>query len=89
VSAESLEKVGRIVELGLLTGAWTSIDTPLEQSKQLEQSEQSNDSEPEQLQPIDETISKGADSSKILAVLSFSVLAISLISLFFLKRFVE
>jgi len=86
VSAESLEKVGRIVELGLLTGAWTSIDTPLEQS---EQSEQSNDSEPEQLQPIDETISKGADSSKILAVLSFSVLAISLISLFLLKRFVE
>ena len=86
VSAESLEKVGRIVELGLLTGAWTSIDTPLEQS---EQSEQSNDSEPEQLQPIDETISKGADSSKILAVLSFSVLAISLICLFLLKRFVE
>ena len=86
VSAESLEKVGRIVELGLLTGAWTSIDTPLEQS---EQSELSNDSEPEQLQPIDETISKGADSSKILAVLSFSVLAISLICLFLLKRFVE
>ena len=86
VSAESLEKVGRIVELGLLTGAWTSIDTPLEQS---EQSELSNDSEPEQLQPIDETISKGADSSKILAVLSFSVLAMSLICLFFLKRFVE
>ena len=87
VSAESLEKVGRIVELGLLTGAWTSIDTPLEQ---LQQSEQSNDSEPEQLQPIDdETISKGADSSKLLAVLSLSVLAISLVCLFFLKRFVE
>jgi len=89
VSAESLEKVGRIVELGLLTGAWTTIDTPLEQSEQSKQSEQSNDSEPEQLQPIDETISKGADSSKLLAVLSFSVLAISLVSLFFLKRFVE
>ena len=86
VSAESLENVGRIVELGLLTGAWTTIDTPLEQS---EQSEQSNDSEPEQLQPIDEGISKGADSSKVLAVLSFSVLAISLVCLIFIKRFVE
>jgi hypothetical protein len=86
VSAESLENVGRIVELGLLTGAWTTIDTPLEQS---EQSEQSNDSEPEQLQPIDEAISKGADSSKVLAVLSFSVLAISLVCLIFIKRFVE
>ena len=83
VSAESLENVGRIVELGLLTGAWTSIDTPLEQS------EQSNDSEPEQQQPMDEGISKGADSSKVLAVLSFSVLAISFVCLFLLKRFVE
>ena len=89
VSAESLESVGRIVELGLLTGAWTSIDTPLEQSKQLEQSELSNNSEPEQQQPIEEATNKGADSSKLLAVLSFSVLAISLVSLFFLKRFVE
>jgi len=83
VSAESLENVGRIVELGLLTGAWTSIDTPLEQSKL------SNNSEPEQKQPIEEAPPKGADSSKLLAVLSFSVLAISLVSLFFLKRFVE
>ena len=89
VSAESLESVGRIVELGLLTGAWTTIDTPLEQSKQLEQSELSNNSEPEQQQPIEEATNKGADSSKLLAVLSFSVLAISLVSLFFLKRFVE
>ena len=89
VSAESLESVGRIVELGLLTGAWTTIDTPLEQSKQSEHSELSNNSEPEQQQPIEEATNKGADSSKILAVLSFSVLAISLISLFFLKRFVE
>lgn len=89
VSAESLESVGRIVELGLLTGAWTSIDTPLEQSNQLEQSELSNNSEPEQQQPIEEATKKGADSSKLLAVLSFSVLAISLVSLFFLKRFVE
>ena len=86
VSAESLESVGRIVELGLLTGAWTTIDTPLEQS---EQSELSNNSEPEQQQPIEEATNKGADSSKLLAVLSFSVLAISLVSLFFLKRFVE
>jgi glutaminyl-peptide cyclotransferase len=83
VSAESLENVGRIVELGLLTGAWTTIDTPLEQSKL------SNNSEPEQKQPIEEAPPKGADSSKLLAVLSFSVLAISLVSLFFLKRFVE
>ena len=89
VSAESLESVGRIVELGLLTGAWTTIDTPLEQSKQLEQSELSNNSEPEQQQPIEEATNKGADSSKLLAVLSFSVLVISLVSLFFLKRFVE
>ena len=89
VSAESLESVGRIVELGLLTGAWTTIDTPLEQSKQSEHSELSNNSEPEQQQPIEEATNKGADSSKILAVLSFSVLAISLISLFLLKRFVE
>jgi Zn-dependent M28 family amino/carboxypeptidase len=89
VSAESLESVGRIVELGLLTGAWTTIDTPLEQSKQLEQSELSNNSEPEQQQLIEEATDKGADSSKLLAVLSFSVLAISLVSLFFLKRFVE
>lgn len=89
VSAESLESVGRIVELGLLTGAWTTIDTPLEQSKKLEQSELSNNSEPEQKQPIEEAANKGADSSKLLAVLSFSVLAISLVSLFFLKRFVE
>ncbi len=89
VSAESLESVGRIVELGLLTGAWTSIDTPLEQSEQSEHSELSNNSEPEQQQPIEEATNKGADSSKLLAVLSFSVLAISLISLFFLKRFVE
>ena len=83
VSAESLENVGMIVELGLLTGAWTTIDTPLEQSKL------SNNSEPEQKQPIEEATNKGADSSKLLAVLSFSVLAISLVSLFFLKRFVE
>tara|TARA_B110000438_G_scaffold53444_1_gene53620 strand:+ start:1425 stop:2642 length:1218 start_codon:yes stop_codon:yes gene_type:complete len=83
VSAESLENVGMIVELGLLTGAWTTIDTPLEQSKL------SNNSEPEQKQPIEEAPNKGADSSKLLAVLSFSVLAISLVSLFFLKRFVE
>jgi len=83
VSAESLEHVGMIVELGLLTGAWTTIDTPLEQF------EKSNYSEPEQLQPIAETPDEGSDSSKILAVLSFSVLAISLVSLFFLKRFVE
>jgi glutaminyl-peptide cyclotransferase len=89
VSAESLESVGRIVELGLLTGAWTTIDTPLEQSKQSEHSELSNNSEPEQQQPIEEATNKGADSSKLLAVLSFSVLAISLVSLFFLKRFVE
>ena len=89
VSAESLESVGRIVELGLLTGAWTTIDTPLEQSKKLEQSELSNNSEPEQQQPIEEATNKGADSSILLAVLSFSVLAISLVSLFFLKRFVE
>jgi glutaminyl-peptide cyclotransferase len=89
VSAESLESVGRIVELGLLTGAWTTIDTPLEQSKQSEHSELSNNSEPEQQQPIEEATNKGADSSKILAVLSFSVLAISLICLFLLKRFVE
>jgi hypothetical protein len=75
--------------LGLLTGAWTTIDTPLEQSKQSEHSELSNNSEPEQQQPIEEATNKGADSSKILAVLSFSVLAISLISLFLLKRFVE
>ena len=83
VSAESLESVGRIVELGLLTGAWTAIDA------QLEQSELSNNSEPEQQQPIEEATNKGADSSKLLAVLSFSVLVISLVSLFFLKRFVE
>jgi hypothetical protein len=86
VSAESLESVGRIVELGLLTGAWTAIDAQLEQSKQ---SELSNNSEPEQQQPLEEATNKGADSSKLLAVLSFSVLAISLVSLFFLKRFVE
>ena len=86
VSAESLESVGRIVELGLLTGAWTSIDTPLEQ---LEKASQSNDSEVEQHIIVDSEVEQGADSSTLLAILSSSVIALSLVSLILLKRFVD
>jgi hypothetical protein len=86
VSAESLESVGRIVELGLLTGAWTSIDTPLEQ---LEKASQSNDSEVEQHIIVDSEVEHGADSSTLLAILSSSVIALSLVSLILLKRFVD
>ena len=65
VSAESLENVGRIVELGLLTGAWTSIDTPLEQ---LQKATQSNDSDVGQQIIIEDEIENGADSSTLLAI---------------------
>ena len=86
VSAESLESVGRIVELGLLTGAWTSIDTPLET---LQKSTQSDDSDVEQQKIIDDEIEYGADSSTILAILSTSVLVFCIICLIILRRFVE
>jgi hypothetical protein len=88
VSAESLESVGRIVELGLLTGAWTTIDTPLEQ---LEKIANSNDSEIEIEQQliIDVDSNNGSDSSTLLAILSLSVLVISIVSLIFLRRFVD
>ena len=86
VSAESLESVGRIVELGLLTGAWTTIDTPLEQ---LEKATNSNDTETEQQLIIDDDSNHGADSSTQLAILSLSVLVLSIVSLIFLKRFVD
>jgi len=85
VSAESLENVGRIVELGLLTGAWTSIDTPLEQ---LQKATQSNNSDVGQQIIIEDEIENGADSSTLLAILSSSVIALSLVSLIFLNRFV-
>ncbi|RZD44978.1 MAG: hypothetical protein CXT68_08935 [Methanobacteriota archaeon] len=86
VSAESLESVGRIVELGLLTGAWTSIDTPLEQ---LQKATQSNDSDVGQQIIIEDEIENGADSSTLLAILSLSVLVLSTVSLIFLRRFVD
>ena len=86
VSAESLESVGKIVELGLLTGAWTSIDTPLEQQ---EKTSQTNDSEVEQHIIVDSEVEHGADSSTLLAILSSSVIALSLVSLILLKRFVD
>jgi hypothetical protein len=88
VSAESLESVGRIVELGLLTGAWTTIDTPLEQ---LEKITNSNDTEIETEQQliIDVDSNNGADSSTLLAILSLSVLVLSIVSLIFLRRFVD
>lgn len=86
VSAESLESVGRIVELGLLTGAWTTIDTPLEQ---LEKATQSNDSDVGQQIIIEDEIENGADSSTLLAILSLSVLVLSTVSLIFLRRFVD
>ncbi|MCS5533175.1 MAG: M28 family peptidase [Candidatus Poseidoniaceae archaeon] len=84
VSAESLQSVGRIVELGLLTGAWTTIDTPLEV---LEKSTNPNDSE--ELLVIDEDLDAGADSSTLLAIISSSVIALSIVSLIFLNRFVD
>jgi hypothetical protein len=86
VSAESLQNVGRIVELGLLTGAWTTIDTPLEQ---LEKTTNSNDTETEQQPIIDDDSNIGADSSTLLAILSSSVIALSIVSLIFLRRFVN
>jgi hypothetical protein len=86
VSAESLESVGKIVELGLLTGAWTSIDTPLEQQ---EKTSQTNDSEVEQHIIVDSEVEHGADSSILLTILSTSVLALCIISLVILRRFVD
>ena len=86
VSAESLESVGRIVELGLLTGAWTSIDTPLEQ---LQKSTQSNNLDGEQPLIIEDESEKGMDSSITLAILSTSVLVLCTICLIILRRFVE
>jgi hypothetical protein len=72
--------------LGLLTGAWTTIDTPLEQ---LEKATSSDETETEQQLILDDDSNIGADSSTLLAILSSSVIALSIVSLIFLRRFVD
>lgn len=88
VSAESLQHVGNIVELGLITGAWSATETPSEQLENPQNGQDSNDSSSQQ-EEIDEEPFRGSDSSTMMTIVSSGVLILTLLGLLLLRRFVD